>query len=37
MRGSLLLAPGMEVGPWRGLRGCGLGVYGLVFRVERVG
>lgn len=36
-QGPLLIVPGMEVGPWRVLRGCGLGVYGLVFLVERVG
>ena len=36
-RGPALLSPGMEVGPWRVLRGSGLGVYGFVYRVERVG
>ena len=32
-----MLAPGMQVGPWRVLRGSGLGVYGFVYLVERVG
>jgi serine/threonine protein kinase len=36
-QGSALLAPGTQVGSWRVLRGSGLGVYGLVYRVERVG
>jgi eukaryotic-like serine/threonine-protein kinase len=27
----------MEVGPWRVLRGSGVGVYGFVYRVERIG
>lgn len=36
-RGLALLTPGMQVGPWRVLRGSGLGVYGFVYRVERVG
>jgi hypothetical protein len=36
-QGPALLTPGMQVGPWRVVRGSGLGVYGFVYRVERVG
>lgn len=35
--GTALLAPGTQVGPWRVVRGSGLGVYGCIYRVERVG
>lgn len=31
------LQPGTEIGPWRVVRGGGEGVYGVVYRVERVG